>query len=582
VRITDALKTLQRAPAGAPPFRVTLACGFTPLHLQTFLAAHLQAALPERRVTVATGLYGDLPGTLENLKETDALAVAIEWPDLDPRLGYRSAGHWGASALDGMVSHAAAMLERLAAALAKRPSGAPVAVSLPTLALPPVFHVPGWQMAEAELLLQTRLLEFASRVAQSGRIGLVSAARLAETSPHATRLDLKSDLLAGFPYAVAHADAVGSALARLLAPPPPRKGLITDLDDTLWHGLVGEIGPAGVSWDAAHQLHGIYQRFLAALAEVGVLIVIASKNDSGLVRQVLERNDLLLPPNRVFPIEAHWGAKSASVDRILRTWNIAADAVAFVDDSPMELAEVAAAHPGIETALFPKDDPAKAHALLLRLRDLFGKPRISGEDALRLDSIRGGAAFQQNAAGGDAPELFLREVEAEVTFDFAASAGDPRLLELVNKTNQFNLNGARLTEAEWRTALERPSAFAAAVSYRDKFGPLGKIAVIAGVREGDTLSVETWVMSCRAFSRRIEHQCLKMLFERSAARELTFAFAPTPRNGPLQEFFAAVAGGRPDGPFRLAREQFESACPPLYHRVMETQTRPQWMNLQHA
>ena len=146
--------------------------------------------------------------------------------------------------------------------------------------------------------------------------------------------------------------------------------------------LVGEIGPGRVSWEAGHhQLHAIYQRFLAALAEEGVLIGVASKNDPALVREVFERDDLLLRPERIFPIEVHWGAKSASVERILRTWNIAADSVVFVDDSPMELAEVAAAHPGIETALFPKDDYAQAHAMLLRLRDLFGKPRISGEDA---------------------------------------------------------------------------------------------------------------------------------------------------------------------------------------------------------
>jgi hypothetical protein len=88
-----------------------------------------------------------------------------------------------------------------------------------------------------------------------------------------------------------------------------------------------------------------------------------------------------------------------------------------------------------------------------------------------------------------------------------------------------------------------------------------------GRRDGAVLQVETWVMSCRAFSRRIEHQCLKMLFDRFGASEIRFDFEPTPRNGPLQDFFEAISGARPAGPFRLTREQFVERCPPLYHIV---------------
>ena len=129
------------------------------------------------------------------------------------------------------------------------------------------------------------------------------------------------------------------------------------------------------------------------------------------------------------------------------------------------------------------------------------------------------------------------------------SADDPRALELVNKTNQFNLNGVRYTEADWKNRLARPGAFLAMVSYRDKFGPLGKIAVLEGRREEETLFIDAWVMSCRAFSRRIEHRCLQTMFEHYAAREILFNFQPTPRNGPLRDFFASIAGGVPSAPF---------------------------------
>ena len=119
----------------------------------------------------------------------------------------------------------------------------------------------------------------------------------------------------------------------------------------------------------------------------------------------MRRPDLLLPPNNIFPIEAHWQAKSGSVDRILKTWNISADAVVFIDDSPMELAEVAAAHPGITCLEFPRGNAEKALALFHRLRDLFGKHHIAAEDAYRLESIRQAAEFQEiSAERGSASE----------------------------------------------------------------------------------------------------------------------------------------------------------------------------------
>ena len=154
--------------------------------------------------------------------------------------------------------------------------------------------------------------------------------------------------------------------------------------------------------------------------------------------------------------------------------------------------------------------------MLRRLRDLCGKERVSSDDALRLESIRQGAAFRVQAAAAATPESFLAQAGAVLTFDFG-SAAEPRVLELVNKTNQFNLNGRRYTEADWRTLTSQTDAVVVSVSYEDKFGPLGTIAVVAGAVHGKHLAIETWVMSCRAFARRIEHQTLKMLFESTGA-----------------------------------------------------------------
>jgi FkbH-like protein len=570
VTITEALKVLQRAPRDADAFDVVLACGFTPLHLKTLTAAHLQRRIADRRVQVNTGLYGDVAGTLERLNSSaHAAALVLEWADLDRRLGFREGGSWTPAALPDIVATVRASLERIEGAIKALPLGFRLAISLPGLPFPPVFHAAGAQTTEAEASLDEAVSRFSAGIAARPGVAQVNARRLAEESPAGGRYDLKSDLLTGLPYTLAHADTLAAALAGLVAPAAPKKGIISDLDDTLWHGLVGEIGPEGVSWDLTshHYLHALYQKLLSSLSEEGVLVGVASKNDPAVVEAALKRSDLYLKPDHVFPVEVHWHAKSGSVSRILKTWNIAADSVVFVDDNPMELAEVASEHPGIECVQFSGSDYAAGYAMLRKLRDLFGKERLSNDDALRLSSIRSGSEFRAATEGGDASETFLQSAQAVIEFDFQPAAGDSRLLELVNKTNQFNLNGVRYTDADWLEAISRPGAFVGAVSYEDKFGPLGKIAVMVGSVEAGRIRLSSWVMSCRAFARRIEHQCLRVLFDHFRVEEVAFDFAPTPRNGPLQEFFEKLYGYRPEGSCELRREQFEAGQPPLYHRV---------------
>jgi FkbH-like protein len=570
VKITEALRIAQSAAADAPAFRVTVACGFTALHLRTFLAAHLQLALANRPVAITEGLYGDLCGTLERLEDVDAVALVIEWPDLDARLDFRNSGLWGRDTAASVVEHASLTLNRIASALARVRAGVRIALSLPSLPIPPLFATPGWQWSQAELLLKATVLQFGADVARDSRVRVVSVERLAHESPWVERFDLKTDLKAGLPYTVKHAERMAAALALSIAPPAPRKGVISDLDDTLWKGIVGEVGPDQVQWDLASdaQIHGLYQKLLGSLSEHGTLVAIASKNDPLVVARAFERPDLILRPEQVFPIEATWNAKSGAVTRILETWNISADTVIFVDDSPMELAEVAAQHPGIECLLFPKDDPEASLQLFQLLRDRCGKDTVTSDDALRLTSIRQGAAFRERAEGGSAPESFLMQTEAAITFDFAAAA-EPRVLELLNKTNQFNLNGRRYTPSEWHHQTIDNRTLVVAVSYEDKFGPLGAIGVVKGRVSGGRAIVDTWVMSCRAFSRRIEHQTLRMLFDTTAVAEIHFEFEPTAKNGPLQEFFAGLSGEKPNSPFSLSRQQFELHCPPLYHAVKE-------------
>ena len=119
---------------------------------------------------------------------------------------------------------------------------------------------------------------------------------------------------------------------------------------------------------------------------------------------------------------------------------------------------------------------------------------------------------------------------------------------MINKTNQFNLNGRRYTESEWLSFLRDSKSHLLVASYKDKYGQLGKIAVLGARIDGDRAAVDLWVMSCRAFSRRIEHQCLRQLFGRFGVDEISFDFERTPRNTPFEEFLTGLLGAKPKAP----------------------------------
>jgi FkbH-like protein len=573
MKLIEALEILRQSPAAdSQPLCVYLACGFMPDRFRTFLAAHLSKLFSGHRVTVEVGLYGDCLGNLERMRSRpwDAGAVVLEWSDFDPRLGIRGLGGWEAGRLPDILETAGARAARLHEAIARAAEDLPLAVCLPTLPLPPVSYHPGRYLGDFELQLRDRLSQFAVGLSQLSRVKVVNPQLLDRLSPPGDRLDVSSELTSGFPYRLPHASAVAERLARIIRSPVPKKGLITDLDNTLWRGILGDDGPHGISWDLDHgsHVHGLYQQFLNSLAGAGILIAIASKNDPALVEEAFRRPDLILQRDRVFPLEVHWGAKSGSVERILRAWNVAADSVIAVDDSPMELAEIRSIHPELECHAFPTRDDQAAYELIEQLREQFGKDRIASEDRLRLESLRradrlGAGAGPQAATADD----FLEQADAELTLDFTKLPPNPRAFELISKTNQFNLNGRRPTEGAWQTYLKDPDTFLLSVEYRDKYGPLGTIAVLAGRPQGHSLAVDAWVMSCRAFSRRIEHSCLAVLFDTFAATEIAFDFQPTPRNGPLQEFFAGLLGHPPAARFTLAKEVFEARCPVLHHRL---------------
>lgn len=576
MKLIEALEIVKRPTAdGAPEQKVFLGCSFTPLHLQTFLAAHLRKLRPEARIEIKTGRFGDLLGNLERLNpfDIDCVVVPMEWSDLDSRLGIRTLGGWRPADLSDILESATKAVTRFQKAITEISQHVPVVVCMPTLPLPPMFLTRPNQAGALETKLHQLVITLAEYFSRASGVRVANAQLLALTSAPADRCDVKSDLTTGFPYTLRHASLLGEVLAELVLNRPALKGLITDLDDTLWAGIVGDDGVDGISWDLDHhtQMHGLYQQVLSSLAGAGVLIGVASRNDASLVERAFERKDLLLSKDELFPLEIHWSRKSESVGRILKAWNIGPDAVMFVDDSAMELAEVKAAFPEMECRIFPKGDYEGIWKLLIDLRTAFGKPQVTKEDALRLSSIRDADVWRSEGRAGESnSDEFLKSAEARIAFECCQPGANARAFELVNKTNQFNLNGVRFSESEWRDLFRDPASFAVTASYRDKFGPLGTIAVVLATMHGGSAHISAWVMSCRAFSRRIEYQCLKYIFEDLGADEVIFDYQETARNGPIREFLTHLLATSPAPGARLKRDEFFARVPALFHRVEVT------------
>src|SRR5215469_18658208 len=356
MKLAEALILLRGVPVDAESVDVYLACGFTPLHLKTLLAAEIWHA-SHKKAAIVTGLYGDLSGSLQKASRSgaDHVVCIVEWSDLDPRLGLRSLGGWLPALFPDIIENASRRMMEFEHAVAEASPAVPVILATPSLPLPPISFTPKEQVSSFELELRACVASSAARLSRQPNVRVLNEIRPGGPLDPAARLDAKSELLTGFPYTLSHSATMAVMLARLISDLPPKKGLITDLDDTLWKGIVGEVGADGIGWalDQGAQIHGLYQQLLAALAGAGVLLGAASKNDPAVVEAAFSRKDLILTKEHLFPIEATWEPKSRSVARILSSWNIGADSVVFVDDSPTELAEVAASHPGMECLQFP-------------------------------------------------------------------------------------------------------------------------------------------------------------------------------------------------------------------------------------
>ncbi|HEX4166377.1 MAG TPA: hypothetical protein VHZ55_12995 [Bryobacteraceae bacterium] len=229
-----------------------------------------------------------------------------------------------------------------------------------------------------------------------------------------------------------------------------------------------------------------------------------------------------------------------------------------MDETALDPTQVRTAH-GVAGLRLPTGDSFAIWDVLKALGGLMANFPSDEKTSRRVNRFREGArALDRAKETTQRYADFLRNLNANLTFDFNPPPACLRALELVNKTSEFNLNGLRFTTTEWQSKANRPGAFLVILNYQDKFGPLGKISVIEGHQLAHTLHVESWVIRDRALNRRIEHQSITKLFDAYQVSEINFQFAHTARNGATRDFFNTVLGRLPETNFILGKDQWDS------------------------
>lgn len=330
-------------------------------------------------------------------------------------------------------------------------------------------------------------------------------------------------------------------LARLIAAQRGRssKCLVLDLDGTLWGGVLGDDGPEGIVLGAGSgvgEAHLALQLYAKRLRERGVMLAVCSKNEPGLVEAVLrDHPEMALKRGDFAAVVANWNDKAANLRDIAASLNIGLDALVFVDDNPVERARIRQALPMVAVPELPRDP-----ALFVRCvadAGYFESVAFTSDDAARAE--RYGAQQQramvlQELGGVDA---FLEQLDMVAVFGPITPLSLARAVQLINKTNQFNFNAIRRTDAEVGALCADGAAITLQCRLIDKFGDNGIVAVMLlapAHDEPDCLAVETWVMSCRVFGRELEHECLKFAVEQAAtcgARGLRLDVVRTEKNG---------------------------------------------------
>ena len=319
----------------------------------------------------------------------------------------------------------------------------------------------------------------------------------------------------------------------------PKKVLVLDLDNTLWGGVVGEVGPLGIELgdSSVGEAYRAVQQHCRDLAQRGVVLAVCSKNNPADAREPFARNrDMVLTLDDCATFEASWDPKPVALRRIARTLRLGLDSFVFFDDDPAEREHVRQTLPDVEVVEIPPDPADYIRALQDGL--WFEAVTLTAADTERTAQYRADEKRRAAQDSANSVEDYLRSLGMQSIVRPIDEADLPRVVQLLGKTNQFNLTTRRHTADDVWRILSATGSFGLTLRLRDRFSDYGLISVVLAAplteAEQPTLRLDTWLMSCRAIGRTVEDYFLNCIAAEAQWRgyvAMLGEFIPTEKNG---------------------------------------------------
>jgi FkbH-like protein len=384
----------------------------------------------------------------------------------------------------------------------------------------------------------------ASAVAELKGLYFVSPAEIAELYPVRDYFDAVRNKLGHVAYTPAFFAALATVIARRIhaIQSRPYKVIVTDCDQTLWQGVCAEDGVAGIELDAPRRA---FQEFLVDRHEAGMMLCLCSKNSERDVVEVFERRpDMVLRREQIVAWRINWESKSENLRSLARELNLGLDSFIFLDDNPLECAEVAANCPGVLSLQLP---PRAADIpRFLKHVWAFDQLQTTEEDRRRTTLYRQHSARARFRRESLSMEDFWAGLDLQIRVSEATPEECERISQLTWRTNQFNTTSTRRSEAEVRELLQSEGRDCLSVRVQDRFGDYGLVGAIVFAAGREALDVDTFLLSCRALGKGVEHRMLaelgRVALERGLSR-VDIACRQTDRNQPVRDFLEAAAAG---------------------------------------
>jgi FkbH-like protein len=324
----------------------------------------------------------------------------------------------------------------------------------------------------------------------------------------------------------------------------PRKVLCTDLDNTLWGGVLGEDGLDGIATGSAFpgNCYLEYQKYLKRLSSRGILLAIVSKNNEADVREAFQARsaDLALSLDDFVASKISWNDKVTSIKELAQELSLGLDAFVFVDDNPVECEAIRQQLPEVAVVAAPVTEPWKLVDILSE-QPYFDAALVTQDDLNRSGEYKAQAQRAELERNIGTRDEFLASLEIVCTFQSALQAPLSRAVQLLAKTNQFNLTTRRHSAAEVEAFASAAGGKAVVVRVRDRFGDAGVVGLALARCDGDSCHIDSLLLSCRVIGRGIETALLAHLAEhavRAGAKWLVGEFIATKKNAPCADFYS--------------------------------------------